>query len=142
MARIAGVELPTNKKILFALPYIYGVGLSLSKKIVQSSKVSPDKRVKELSEEETLRLQKEVEKLEVEGNLRRIVVGNIKRLEELKTYRGRRHQRNLPSRGQRTRSNARTKRGRRVTIGAMKKEAMAKIGQTPIKAPTSVETKK
>lgn len=136
MARIAGIELPTNKKILFALPYIYGVGLSLSKKIVQSSKVSPDKRVKELSEEEVLRLQKEVEKLEVEGDLRRIAIGNIKRLEELKTYRGRRHQRNLPVRGQRTRSNARTKRGKRVTIGAMKKEVMAKMQQAAVKSGT------
>lgn len=134
MARIAGVELPTNKKILFALSDIYGVGPSLSKKIMKSSKVSPDKRVKELSEEEVLRLQKEVEKLEVEGDLRRIVMGNIKRLEELKTYRGRRHQRNLPVRGQRTRSNARTKRGKRVTIGAMKKEVMAKMQQAAVKS--------
>lgn len=129
MARIAGVQLPENKKILFALPYIYGLGLSLSKKVVAGSKVNPDTRVKDLSEEEVIRLQKEVEKYEVEGDLRREVIGNIRRLEELKTYRGRRHTKNLPSRGQRTRSNARTKRGKRVTIGAMKKETILRMEQ-------------
>lgn len=146
MARIAGVELPTNKKILFALPYIYGIGFSLSGKILQTVKVEPHKRVKDLTEEEVLRLQKEIERYEVEGDLRRAVIGNIKRLEELKSYRGRRHLKNLPVRGQRTRSNARTKRGRRVTIGALKKEVITKMGQAGakqgVKAATTTEAKK
>lgn len=138
MARIAGVELPVNKKVLYALPSIYGVGLTLSKKIVASSKVDPDKRVKELTEEEVIRLQKEVDKFEVEGDLRRNLIGNIRRLEDLKTYRGKRHLHNLPSRGQRTRSNARTKRGKRVTIGAMKKDVILKIEQAAkAKAPVA-----
>lgn len=127
MARIAGVELPQNKKLLFALPYIYGLGLTLSGKIAEATKLDPNKRVRDLTEDEVVKLQKEVEKYEVEGDLRRTVIGNIRRLEDLKTYRGRRHQKGLPAHGQRTRSNARTKRGKRVTIGAMKKEAIVKM---------------
>jgi len=103
MARIAGVELPQNKKVLFALPYIYGLGLTLSEKITEATKIDPDKRVKDLTEDEVIKLQKEVEKYEVEGDLRRLVIGNIRRLEDLKTYRGRRHQKGLPVNGQRTR---------------------------------------
>ena len=123
------MELPANKKTLFALPYLYGIGHSLAKKIVEASKVDADKRVKNLTEEEVIRLQREVDKYEIEGDLRRLIIGNIRRLEELKTYRGRRHLKNLPVRGQRTRSNGRTKRGKRVTIGAMKKEVITKMEQ-------------
>ncbi|OGY28516.1 MAG: 30S ribosomal protein S13 [Candidatus Woykebacteria bacterium RIFCSPHIGHO2_12_FULL_43_10] len=138
MARIAGVELPQNKKVLFALPYIYGLGLTLSEKITEATKIDPDKRVKDLTEDEVIKLQKEVEKYEVEGDLRRLVIGNIRRLEDLKTYRGRRHQKGLPVNGQRTRSNARTKRGKRVTIGAMKKDAILKMeASAKTKAPAT-----
>ncbi len=137
MARIAGVELPENKKIVFALPYIYGVGFSLSKKIVKEAKVDQERRVKELTEEEVARVQKAVDKYPIEGDLRRQVQQNIRRLEEIGTYRGVRHKKNLPVRGQRTRSNARTKRGKRVTIGAMKKEVMQKTEK-----PTQEEVKK
>ncbi len=130
MARIAGVELPENKKIVFALPYIYGVGRSIAKKIVADANINADVRCKDLSEEELSRLQKIVEKYPIEGDLRRTVAQNIRRLEEIGTYRGIRHKKNLPVRGQRTRSNARTKRGKRTTIGAMKKEIVQKMQKT------------
>ena len=127
MARIAGVDLPTNKKILYALPYIYGVGQTLSKKILLETKVDLDKRVKDMTEPEILKIQKVVDEIQVEGDLRRVVAQNIRRLEEIGTYRGLRHRKNLPSRGQRTRSNARTKRGKRLTVGAIKKEVAQKM---------------
>lgn len=127
MARISGVDLPTNKKILFALPYIFGVGPSLSKKILEETKVDPDKRVKNLEEAEVSKIQKKVDGIIVEGDLRRNIQQNIRRLEEIGTYRGMRHRKNLPARGQRTRSNARTKRGKRLTVGAIKKEVAQKM---------------
>ena len=127
MARIAGVDLPTNKKVLYALPYIYGVGLTLSKKILLETKIDLDKRVKDLTEPEILKIQKMVDEIQVEGDLRRVVQQNIRRLEEIGTYRGLRHRKNLPARGQRTRSNARTKRGKRLTVGAIKKEVEIKM---------------
>lgn len=127
MARIAGIELPENKKILFALTYIYGIGISFAKKIVSDANINGDIRCKDLSEEELSRLQKFVDKYTIEGDLRRQVQQNIRRLEEINTYRGIRHKKNLPVKGQRTRSNARTKRGGRTTIGAMKKEAVQKM---------------
>lgn len=127
MARISGVDLPLNKKVLFALPYIFGVGATLSKKILEETKVSPDKRVKDLDESEVSKIQKKVDEIIVEGDLRRNISQNIRRLEEIGTYRGVRHRRNLPAHGQRTRSNARTKRGKRVTIGAIKKEVAVKM---------------
>lgn len=127
MARISGIDLPLNKKILFALPYIFGVGATLSKKILSETKVDPDKRVKDLEENEVSKIQKKVDEIIVEGDLRRNIQQNIRRLEEIGTYRGLRHRRNLPARGQRTRSNARTKRGKRVTIGAIKKEVAVKM---------------
>lgn len=127
MARISGVELPNNKKIEYALPYIYGIGLSLAKKIVAATKVDAAKRIRELTDDEVAKLQREVEKHQVEGDLRRQVSENIKRLQQISSYRGIRHTKNLPVHGQRTRSNARTKRGKRVTIGAMKKEALVKM---------------
>ncbi len=127
MARISGVELPSNKKVLYALPYIFGVGRTLSQKILEETKVDPDKRVKNLEEAEISKIQKKVDEIIVEGDLRRNLQQNIRRLEEIGTYRGLRHRKNLPARGQRTRSNARTKRGKRMTVGAIKKEVAAKM---------------
>ena len=129
MARIAGVELPENKKIEYALPYIYGIGMSAAKKIVKEAKVNVGARVKDLTEEEISRIQKLVDKYTIEGDLRRQIQQNIRRLEEIGTYRGTRHKKGLPARGQRTRSNARTKRGKRVTIGAMKKDSLQREQQ-------------
>ena len=127
MVRIAGIDIPIQKRTDIALTYIYGVGRSNVTKVLEVAKVEPGKRVKDLTEEEVNRLQKVIEaSLKVEGDLRREVQGNIKRLREIGTYRGIRHARKLPVRGQRTRSNARTKRGKRVTIGAMKKDDRAK----------------
>lgn len=133
MARIAGVELPNNQRVDFALTAIYGIGPTLAKKIIETTKLSPEKRVNKLSEEDISKLQKEIENHQVEGDLRRAVTQSIRRLEEIGAYRGVRHKRGLPVRGQRTRSNSRTKRGKRQTIGAMKKETRSQMGQ---KAPT------
>lgn len=128
MARIAGVDLPNEKRLEAALPYIYGIGLTLSKKIIGDCGLDPDKRTKNLSEEEVNKLQKAVEKYKVEGDLRREIQSNVKRLQEIGSYRGTRHSKNLPARGQRTRVNARTKRGKRITIGTVRKEAVSKMG--------------
>lgn len=130
MARIAGVDLPSDKRLEAALPYIYGIGLTLAKKILADCKLDPDKRTKNLTEDEVNTLQKAVEKYKVEGDLRREVQGNIKRLQEIGAYRGIRHTRGLPVRGQRTKVNARTKRGKRMTIGTVRKDVVAKIGAT------------
>lgn len=130
MARIAGIDLPNDKRLEAALPYIYGVGLTLGKKILKDCSLDPDKRVKNLSEDEVSRLQKEVEKYKVEGDLRREVQSNIKRLQEIGSYRGIRHTKNLPVRGQRTKVNARTKRGKKMTIGTVRKEVVQKMGVT------------
>lgn len=123
MARIVGIDLPSEKRIEAALAYLYGVGRPLSAKILKEAGVSPDIRTKNLTEEQISKIHGMLEKkkLPVEGELRRIVSLNIKRLKEIGSYRGSRHFKNLPVRGQRTRTNARTKRGRRQTIGGMKK---------------------
>lgn len=122
MARIVGVDLPRNKKLLFALPYIYGIGLSLSRKILTVTKIDPDKRTDDLTESEINALRDEIEKnYQVEGDLRRAEGLNIKRLIEINSYRGQRHKRGLPARGQRTKTNARTRRGKRSA--PMKKKA-------------------
>lgn len=126
MARIAGVDLPEGKRVDIGLTYIYGIGRSNVVKVLKTTKVDPAKRVKDLTEEEVNKLQKEVEKIKVEGDLRQEVEQNIKRLEEIGTYRGLRHRRGLPVRGQRTRSNARTRRGKRKTVGTVRKEVAAK----------------
>ena len=126
MARIAGVEIPNEKRIEIGLTYIYGIGRSLSNRILQDAGVNPDTRVKNLSEGEINTLQTVIQRdYKIEGDLRRIVKDNLKRLASIGTYRGMRHRRNLPVRGQRTRTNARTKRGKRKTVGAVKKEAQA-----------------
>lgn len=117
MARIAGVDLPRNKRVEVALTYIYGIGPSLSKKILSDTGVNPDTRVKDLTEDEITRLREAVERnYKVEGDLRREVNMNIRRLIEIGCYRGLRHRRNLPVRGQRTRTNARTRKGPRKTV--------------------------
>lgn len=121
MARLVGVDLPDNKKILYALPLIYGIGLPTAKKILDKLGISGDKKVKELNEEEFTALRKEIEtNYKVEGALRTEVGANIKRLIEIGCYRGIRHQRGLPVRGQRTRTNARTRKGPRKTSGVLK----------------------
>jgi small subunit ribosomal protein S13 len=123
MARIAGVDLPKDKKIEIALTYIYGIGRSTSKKILEITKVDPNKRVKDLTEDEISRLREEIENnYKVEGDLRQEVASNIRRLIEIGCYRGIRHKLGLPVRGQRTRCNARTRKGPRKTVGARRKE--------------------
>lgn len=122
MARIAGVELPRNKRIEIALTYIYGIGRSRSQEILQRARVSPDKRVEQLTDEEITRLREAVERhYKVEGDLRREVQANIRRLMEIGCYRGLRHRMGLPVRGQRTRTNARTRKGPRKTVGGRKR---------------------
>jgi len=118
MARIAGVDLPREKRVEIALTYIYGIGLSLSRKILAEAGVNPDTRVKDLAESEITKLRDIIEKHhKVEGDLRREVSLNIKRLIEIGCYRGIRHRRGLPVRGQRTRTNARTRKGPAKTVG-------------------------
>lgn len=130
--RIAGVDIPEQKPIWIALTAIYGVGQRNVVQILAKAKVQMGKRTSELSKEEAARIAKILDDYQVEGDLRRAVNENIKRLKEISSYRGIRHSRGLPVRGQRTRTNARTKRGKRVTIGALKKEAMAKqVTKTP-----------
>lgn len=127
MSRIAGIDLSDEKRIDIALTAVFGVGRRNVNKILTSAKIDPAKKTKTLTEEEISRLQKTVESnLKVEGDLRKEIQENIKRLKQIGCYRGKRHLANLPVRGQRTRSNARTKRGKRVTIGALKKEELAK----------------
>lgn len=124
MARIAGIELPQDKRVEVALTYIYGIGLSSSQKILAQTGVNPDTRVKNLTENEIAALRNVIEKeYRVEGELRREVSMNIKRLIDIKSYRGMRHLRNLPVRGQRTKTNARTRKGPKKTMGAIKGKA-------------------
>lgn len=128
MARIAGVDLPENKKTDIGLTYIFGIGRSNVRQILKDTGVNGDKRIKDLSEEEVNKLQKAVEKIKVEGDLRVEIDQNIKRLEEIGSFRGLRHRKGLPVRGQRTKSNARTKKGKRKTVGTVRKEVSAKTG--------------
>ncbi|MBW4653617.1 MAG: 30S ribosomal protein S13 [Kaiparowitsia implicata GSE-PSE-MK54-09C] len=122
MARIAGVDLPRDKRIEIGLTYIYGIGLTRSKEVLASTGVNPDTRVKDLSDTDVAALRESVEaNYEVEGDLRRLESLNIKRLMDIGTYRGRRHRMGLPVRGQRTRTNARTRRGARRTVAGKKK---------------------
>ena len=123
MARIAGVDLPREKRLEVALTYIFGVGRSASRKILRDSGVSPDVRVKDLTEEETTKLRRTIEgNYKVEGDLRREISMNIKRLMDIGAYRGLRHRRGLPVSGQRTSTNARTRKGPRRTVGAKSKK--------------------
>ncbi|MBX6394234.1 MAG: 30S ribosomal protein S13 [Alicyclobacillaceae bacterium] len=122
MARIAGVDLPRDKRVEIGLTYIYGIGRSLSNKILRETGVNPDTRVRDLTEEEVSRLREYIDKnVKVEGDLRREVALNIKRLMEIGCYRGLRHRKGLPVRGQRTKTNARTRKGPRRTVAGKKK---------------------
>jgi len=124
MARIAGIDLPKEKRIEVALTYLYGIGLALSKKILAKANVNPDVRVKNLKDDEIARIQNTInsENLKVEGDLRREVSMNIKRLIDIGTFRGSRHRKGLPVRGQRTKTNARTRKGPRKTVGSGRKK--------------------
>ena len=128
--RIAGIILSDEKRIDIALSYLYGVGRGNVVGILKEAGIDASRRTKTLSEEEQRKIQKVIETYKIEGDLRAEVSSNIKRLKEVSAYRGSRHSKGLPARGQRTRSNARTKRGKRVTIGAIKKEVAAKMGIT------------
>ena len=128
MARIAGVDLPENKRVDIGLTLIFGIGRSNVINIIKETKVDAAKKIKELTEDEINKLQKMVEKIKVEGDLRQEIEQNIRRLEEIGSFRGLRHKKGLPVRGQRTRSNARTKRGKRRTVGTVRKEAVEKMG--------------
>jgi small subunit ribosomal protein S13 len=122
LARIAGVDIPRDKRVVISLTYIFGIGLTTSKKVLATVGLSEDTRVKDLTEDEVNRLREYIDRnFRVEGDLRREVALNIKRLQEIGSYRGLRHRRKLPSRGQRTRTNARTLRGAKKTVGARKK---------------------
>ena len=123
MARIAGVDLPREKRIEVGLTYIYGIGPSSSQKILNATKVDPDRRVKDLTEEEVTKLRTEIESsYKVEGALRAEISRHIRRLLDIGCYRGQRHRRGLPARGQRTRTNARTRKGPKKTSGIVKKK--------------------
>jgi small subunit ribosomal protein S13 len=132
--RVGGVNIPEQKRVDRALAYIYGIGPNNVVGILKKAKIDASVRLKDLSEDEIIRITKVIDTIKTEGDLRAEVVSNIKRLKEIGSYRGIRHSRNLPSRGQRTRSNARTKRGKRVTIGAIKKDVAEKMGLTTPKA--------
>ena len=122
MARIAGVDLPREKRVEIGLTYIFGIGLTTATKILSETGVNPDTRVKDLTEEETIRLREYIDKnLKIEGDLRREVSQNVKRLMEIGSYRGLRHRKGLPVRVQRTHTNARTRKGPRKQIGGKKK---------------------
>jgi small subunit ribosomal protein S13 len=126
MPRIAGINIPDNKHIVYSLAYIKGIGVPLARKICQEAGVKGEAKVADLSEQEIERIREAISKIKVEGDLRMEVSQNIKRLKEIGSYRGKRHERNLPVRGQRTRTNARTKRGKRVTVGSGRKKAAEK----------------
>ena len=125
--RFSGINIPDEKRVDIALTYLYGVGRSNVKVILEKAGINAEIRVKNLSEDDQKKIAKILDTYKVEGDLRADVSANVRRLKEIGSYRGVRHSRNLPSRGQRTRSNARTKRGKRVTIGAIKKEMAMKM---------------
>lgn len=127
MARISGVTIPDGKQIHVALTYVYGIGPKTAADIIAVAKVEPTVRVKDLTDAEVSRIQDVInDKYTVEGELQRIVATNVKRLKDINAYRGLRHKQNLPSRGQRTRTNARTKRGKRVAIGGSQPKSASK----------------
>lgn len=128
--RISGVNLPDEKRVDIGLTYLFGIGRNNVYDILKIAGVDASKRMKALTEDEIQKLQRVLETHKLEGDLRVEIQGNVKRLKEIGAYRGTRHSKSLPSRGQRTKSNARTKRGKRVTIGAIKKEVAAKMGIT------------
>lgn len=122
MARISGIDLPRDKRVEIGLTYLYGIGLTRSQEILKATGVNPDIRVRDLEEEDVAKIRLYIEaNYEIEGDLRRLEAMNIKRLGDIGTYRGRRHRQGLPVRGQRTRTNARTRRGRKLTVAGKKK---------------------
>jgi len=123
MARLSGIDLPRDKRIEIGLTYIFGIGLPTAQRILADTGVSPDVRVKDLSNEDEQKLREAIEKLKVEGDLRREIASNIKRLTDIGCYRGLRHRRGLPVRGQRTKTNARTRKGPKRTVAGKKKAA-------------------
>lgn len=122
MARIAGVDIPREKRVEISLTYIYGIGKTLSNKILEKLNINPDTRVKDLTDEQVNEIRKEITNYTVEGDLRREVALDIKRLKEIGCYRGLRHRRNLPVRGQRTKTNARTRKGPKKVVSRSKKK--------------------
>jgi small subunit ribosomal protein S13 len=125
--RISGVTIPDQKQVWVSLTYVYGIGPTTARNILSKANVEPTTRVKELNDAEVGRIQEVISSdLVVEGELQRLVSGNIKRLKEIKSYRGQRHSQNLPSRGQRTKTNARTRRGKKVTVGGTAKKVASK----------------
>lgn len=127
MARISSVNIPTEKQVQIALTYVYGIGRKTAVDILTAAKVEPTVRVKNLTDAEIARIQEVINNdFTVEGELQRIVVGNIKRLKDINAYRGLRHKANLPSRGQRTKTNGRTRRGRKTTVGGTAKKVASK----------------
>ncbi|MEI7522210.1 MAG: 30S ribosomal protein S13 [Candidatus Saccharibacteria bacterium] len=127
MARISGVTIPSDKQVQISLTYVYGIGPKTARDILEATKVELTLRAKDLTDAEISRIQDLInEKYTVEGELQRIVTGNIKRLKDINSYRGLRHKANLPSRGQRTKTNARTRRGKKVTVGGTAKKAATK----------------
>lgn len=123
MARLAGVDLPRNKRMVIALTYIYGIGPTRSAKILDATKISHDLRTDDLTDDDIKKIREELSKYEIEGDLRREVTMHIKRLQEVNSYRGIRHKRKLPARGQRTKTNARTRRGKKGLAITKKKTA-------------------
>ncbi|MDY0023708.1 MAG: 30S ribosomal protein S13 [Candidatus Izemoplasmatales bacterium] len=121
MARIAGVDIPREKRVVISLTYVYGIGRTRAEEILKACGISEDTRVKDLTDEEVVKIRQEVQKFTVEGDLRRERAMNIKRLQEIGSYRGLRHRRGLPTRGQNTRNNARTRKGPRKTVANKKK---------------------
>ncbi|MDO8335714.1 MAG: 30S ribosomal protein S13 [Candidatus Saccharibacteria bacterium] len=127
MARIANVTIPTEKQVQISLTYIYGIGPKYASDILTATNIEPTKRVKDLSEAELTKIRNIIDQdYNVEGDLQRIVTNNIKRLKDISAYRGIRHKNGLPSRGQRTRTNARTKRGKKIAVGGTQKKAASK----------------
>ena len=130
MPRIIGVDLPGNKKVEFALRYLYGIGPTIAKRIVTKLNISPDTRAKDLTDENiaaiTVMLQNEIV---VEGDLRRMLMADIRRLQQINCYRGVRHRRKLPCRGQRTKTNARTRKGKRITVGAIRDKTERRLAK-------------
>ena len=122
MARIAGVDIPREKRVEISLTYIYGIGKTLSNKILKKVNINPDTRVKDLTDEQVNEIRKEITNYTVEGDLRREVALDIKRIKEIGCYRGLRHRRNLPVRGQRTKTNARTRKGPKKVVSRSKKK--------------------
>jgi small subunit ribosomal protein S13 len=135
MPRLAGIDIPDNKKLRISLRYLYGIGPKTADDVCAEANVDGEKRAKDLTADETNRIQRVLEKYNIEGNLRRLIRENMDRLKRIGSYRGMRHKASLPSRGQRTRSNARTRRGKkRVAIGSMTKEMAAKLDASKTKS--------